>query len=226
MRVLLQRVRAGSVTVDGGVTGSINVGFVALVGVTHDDTQAEAEKLAKKTANLRVFSDSAGKMNLSLLDVAGGVLVVSQFTLYADARKGRRPSYIGAAPPEIAEPLVRHFAECLAREGVRQVEHGVFGALMQSRSTMTAGDDHAGQRSTLIRADIPIESLKKQKRATHLDRPRYLFSLCLSCVTRHPIRAGAAAWAIPRRDARKRRCRFCPLPERHAGGPAHSECRT
>ncbi len=131
MRVLLQRVRAGSVTVNSEVTGSINGGFVALVGVTHDDTRAEAEKLAKKTANLRVFSDSAGKMNLSLLDVAGGMLVVSQFTLYADARKGRRPSYIGAAPPEIAEPLVRHFAESVAREGVQQVEHGVFGALMQ-----------------------------------------------------------------------------------------------
>jgi len=131
MRVLLQRVRAGSVTVDGEITGSIQNGFVSLVGVTHTDTTAEAEKLAKKTANLRVFSDSGGKMNLSLLDVAGAVLVVSQFTLYADARKGRRPSYIGAAPSESAEPLVRHFAESLAQAGVRQVAHGVFGALMQ-----------------------------------------------------------------------------------------------
>lgn len=131
MRVLLQRVSAGSVQVEGEVTGAIETGFVALVGVTHADTEAEAEKLAKKTANLRVFSDGDGKMNRSLLDVAGGVLVVSQFTLYADARKGRRPSYIQAAPPDQAEPLVRHFAERLAGAGVRRVEHGVFGALMQ-----------------------------------------------------------------------------------------------
>lgn len=131
MRVLLQRVSAGAVRVDGAVTGEIGEGYVALVGVTHSDSEAEAEKLANKTANLRVFSDSTGKMNLSLLDVGGAVLVVSQFTLYADARKGRRPSYIQAAQPEIAEPLVRHFADCLAQAGVRQVEHGVFGALMQ-----------------------------------------------------------------------------------------------
>ena len=131
MRVLLQRVSAGSVTVDGEITGQIQSGFVALVGVTHSDTKSEAEKLANKTANLRVFSDEQGKMNLSLLDVAGGVLVVSQFTLYADARKGRRPSYIHAAQPAIAEPLVLHFAECLSQAGMRQVEHGVFGAMMQ-----------------------------------------------------------------------------------------------
>jgi len=131
MRVLLQRVSAGSVQVDGEVTGEIEGGFVALVGVTHSDTEAEAEKLANKTANLRVFSDSDGKMNRSLLDAAGGVLVVSQFTLYADARKGRRPSYIQAAQPDVAEPLVRRFAECLAQAGVQQVAHGVFGALMQ-----------------------------------------------------------------------------------------------
>ena len=131
MRVLLQRVSAGSVTVDGTVTGAIAAGFVALVGVTHSDSLAEAEKLAGKTANLRVFSDSAGKMNLSLLDIGGGALVVSQFTLYADARKGRRPSYINAAQPEKAEPLVQVFAECLSRAGVRQVEQGVFGAMMQ-----------------------------------------------------------------------------------------------
>lgn len=131
MRVLLQRVSAGSVTVDGKVCGEIGGGFVALVGVTHADTEAEAEKLAKKTANLRVFSDSEGKMNRSLLDVAGAVLVVSQFTLYADARKGRRPSYIQAAQPDTAEPVIRHYAACLAEAGVIRVEHGVFGALMQ-----------------------------------------------------------------------------------------------
>lgn len=131
MRVLLQRVSTGSVEVEGEIKGAIESGFVALVGVTHSDTDAEAEKLAKKTANLRVFSDSDGKMNRSLLDVAGGVLVVSQFTLYADARKGRRPSYIQAAQPDVAEPLVRHYAECLSQAGVRPVAHGVFGALMQ-----------------------------------------------------------------------------------------------
>ncbi len=131
MRVLLQRVSAGSVTVDGSVRGKIAAGLVALVGVTHSDTETEAEKLARKTADLRVFSDSAGKMNLSLLDIGGGALVVSQFTLYADARKGRRPSYIKAAQPDIAKPLVDAFADCLSRAGVRQVERGVFGAMMQ-----------------------------------------------------------------------------------------------
>lgn len=131
MRVLLQRVKTGAVTIDGEVVGAIALGFVALVGVAHGDTVAEAEKLAKKTANLRVFSDRDGKMNLSLLDVGGGALVVSQFTLYADARKGRRPSYIQAAQPDIAEPLVRHFADCLTRAGIEPVAHGVFGAMMQ-----------------------------------------------------------------------------------------------
>ncbi len=131
MRVLLQRVSAGSVTVAGSVTGEIAAGFVALVGVTHSDTEAEAEKLAQKTANLRVFSDDADKMNLSLLDIGGGALVISQFTLYADARKGRRPSYINAAQPEKAEPLVQVFAKCLTQAGVSQVEQGVFGAMMQ-----------------------------------------------------------------------------------------------
>ncbi len=131
MRVLLQLVSAGSVSVDGKITGAIETGFVALVGITQSDAQAEAEKLAKKTANLRVFADAAGKMNRSLLDIGGGALVISQFTLYADARKGRRPSYIRAAAPDIAAPLVRHYADCLEQAGVQPVQHGVFGALMQ-----------------------------------------------------------------------------------------------
>lgn len=130
MRVILQRVRRGSVTVDGQVTGAVDVGFVALVGVTHSDTQAEADLLAKKTANLRVFEDAEGKMNLSALDVGGGILVVSQFTLYADSRKGRRPSFTDAARPEIAAPLVEYFAERLRAEGIQRVENGVFGAMM------------------------------------------------------------------------------------------------
>ncbi|PJF22726.1 MAG: D-tyrosyl-tRNA(Tyr) deacylase [Phototrophicales bacterium] len=130
MRVVLQRVQQGRVSVQDQVTGAIQTGFVALVGVTHDDTPADAELLAKKTANLRVFPDDDDKMNRSVLDINGGVLVISQFTLYADARKGRRPSFIDAARTEHAEPLVQHFAQCLKQEGVQQVEHGVFGAVM------------------------------------------------------------------------------------------------
>ncbi len=130
MRVLLQRVRRGRVTVDERVTGAIEQGFVALVGVTHGDTQAEADLLARKTAHLRVFEDDQGKINRSALDTGGGVLVISQFTLYADARKGRRPSFIDAAPPEMAAPLVEYYAERLRAEGITRIEHGVFGAMM------------------------------------------------------------------------------------------------
>jgi D-aminoacyl-tRNA deacylase len=130
MRVILQRVRTGTVTVDGRIVGAVEHGFVALVGVTHGDSQAEAELLAKKTANLRVFEDAEGKMNLSALDAGGGVLVISQFTLYADTRKGRRPSFIDAAPPDIASPLVDFYAERLRAEGVARVEQGIFGANM------------------------------------------------------------------------------------------------
>jgi D-aminoacyl-tRNA deacylase len=130
LKVVLQRVRRGRVTVDGRVTGSVENGFVALVGVTHNDTQAEADLLAKKTANLRVFEDAEGKMNLSALEIGGGVLVISQFTLYADARKGRRPSFIDAARPEIAAPLVEFYAERLRAEGITRVESGIFGATM------------------------------------------------------------------------------------------------
>lgn len=131
MRVILQRVQHGRVTVDDETTGAIQQGFVILVGITHDDTHAHAEFLAKKTAHLRVFDDDEGKMNRSLIDVHGGALVVSQFTLYADSRKGRRPSYINAAPPNHAEPLVKHYADQLLKEGIQQVEHGRFGANMQ-----------------------------------------------------------------------------------------------
>ncbi|MBZ0290659.1 MAG: D-tyrosyl-tRNA(Tyr) deacylase, partial [Anaerolineae bacterium] len=108
----------------------VEAGFVALVGVTHGDTQAEAQLLAKKTAHLRVFDDADGKMNLSALEIGAGVLVVSQFTLYADAHKGRRPSFTDAACPETAEPLVTYYAERLRAEGVSHVETGVFGATM------------------------------------------------------------------------------------------------
>ncbi len=131
MRVILQRVSSGCVRVDGAVVGEVGRGFVALVGMTHTDTQAEVELLAKKTAYLRVFEDEAGKMNLSALEVGAGVLVVSQFTLYADTRKGRRPSFIGAAPPETAAPLVDYYAERLRAEGIGHVAQGIFGAMMQ-----------------------------------------------------------------------------------------------
>lgn len=130
MKAVLQRVRRGSVTVDGRVTGAIEMGFVALVGVTHSDTVADADLLAKKTAALRVFEDADGKMNLSALDTGAGVLVISQFTLYADARKGRRPSFTDAAPPALASPLVDRYAAQLQSEGIQRVERGVFGAMM------------------------------------------------------------------------------------------------
>lgn len=130
MRVILQRVAKGSVAVEGQIVGGVANGFVALVGVTHADTRAEAELLAKKTANLRVFEDEQGKMNLSALETNGGVLVISQFTLYADTRKGRRPSFLDAAQPDAAAPLVDHYAERLKAEGITRVERGVFGAMM------------------------------------------------------------------------------------------------
>jgi D-tyrosyl-tRNA(Tyr) deacylase len=131
MRVVLQRVSRGSVTVDGQVVGSVEHGFVALVGATHDDTEEQAKLLARKTANLRVFEDDDGKMNRSLLDVGGGVLVISQFTLYANARRGRRPDFIRAARPDQAEPLVQYFAERLREWGIEPVESGIFGAMMR-----------------------------------------------------------------------------------------------
>jgi D-tyrosyl-tRNA(Tyr) deacylase len=129
MRALLQRVSQARVTVEGRVVGAIGRGYVVLLGVTHGDGEAEAAWLANKIAGLRLFEDKAGKMNLALEDVGGSVLVVSQFTLYADARKGRRPSFTNAASPDQAEPLVATFAEQLRRAGLR-VETGEFGAMM------------------------------------------------------------------------------------------------
>jgi D-tyrosyl-tRNA(Tyr) deacylase len=130
MRALLQRVSAGRVTVEGQIVGEIGAGYVILLGVTHADTMREVNKLAEKTIHLRVFSDDADKMNRSALDVGAEILVISQFTLYADARKGRRPSYTDAAPPEIAAPLVDAFAAQLRTAGIKKVATGVFGATM------------------------------------------------------------------------------------------------
>lgn len=130
MRALLQRVSRASVTVDGAVVGEIGRGFVVLLGVTHADGRAEADWLANKVAGLRLFEDGDGKMNLSAAEVDGAFLVISQFTLYGDARKGRRPSFTDAAAPAHAEPLVDYFVENLRRLGFL-VATGVFGANMQ-----------------------------------------------------------------------------------------------
>jgi D-tyrosyl-tRNA(Tyr) deacylase len=130
MRLILQRVKRGSVAVDGQAVAAVGAGLVVLVGTTHDDTPVQAETLARKMANLRIFEDEAGKMNLSALDVGAEVLVVSQFTLYADCRRGRRPGFTQAARPEVAEPLIEHFIQALRAEGVSQVASGVFGAHM------------------------------------------------------------------------------------------------
>lgn len=130
MRVLLQRVSRASVTVEGQTISSIGKGLLILLGVGHGDREEQAKFLAEKIANLRVFEDEQGKTNLSILDVKGEAIVVSQFTLYADTRKGRRPSFIDAALPEVAEPLVSRFAELLRGHGV-PTQTGKFGAHMQ-----------------------------------------------------------------------------------------------
>jgi D-tyrosyl-tRNA(Tyr) deacylase len=130
MRAVIQRVTQGSVSSAGQAPHVIAVGMVVLVGVTHTDTAAEARLLARKTAQLRIFEDEAGKMNRSLSDVAGAVLVVPQFTLYADCRRGRRPSFTNAALPDHAVPLIDEFVNCLRSEGVQCVETGFFGEHM------------------------------------------------------------------------------------------------
>jgi D-tyrosyl-tRNA(Tyr) deacylase len=130
MRALIQRVSRASVIVDGRVVGRIGRGFVVLLGITHGDDRADVEWVAAKVAGLRVFDDEAGKMNRALADVGGELLVVSQFTLYGDARKGRRPSFTAAAAPERAEPLVDYFVEVL-RGADFSVATGVFGAHME-----------------------------------------------------------------------------------------------
>lgn len=130
MRAVIQRVRSAGVRVNGSEIGRIGRGFVVLVGVTHSDGEAEVRLLARKIAGLRVFEDNDGKMNLSLSDVGGAVLAISQFTLYADVRKGRRPSFTDAARPEQAEPLYQRFCELLRAEGV-PVQQGVFQAHME-----------------------------------------------------------------------------------------------
>ena len=130
MKALIQRVTGASVQVEGAVVGRIEAGLLVLLGVSVGDTTETAEKLADKVAGLRIFSDVAGKFNLSLLETGGSALVVSQFTLLADTRKGKRPSFLDAAPPEIASALVVHFNTRLRAFGVT-VQTGVFGAHME-----------------------------------------------------------------------------------------------
>jgi D-aminoacyl-tRNA deacylase len=129
MRAVVQRVSRGEVRVDGAVTGSVGRGFVVLLGVAAGDVEADALAMADKVAALRVFEDTAGKMNLALAEVGGGVLVISQFTLLGDVRKGNRPSFVAAAPPEAADALYQRFCEALRAKGL-PVGTGVFRATM------------------------------------------------------------------------------------------------
>ncbi|HET8622138.1 MAG TPA: D-aminoacyl-tRNA deacylase [Gemmatimonadales bacterium] len=130
MRVVLQRVSTASVTIDGRTAGSIGRGFCLLVGFTHTDTPAVCDWMADKISGLRLFPDGDGKMNIGLVEASGALLVISQFTLYGDAVKGRRPSFIDAARPEVAVPLYEHFVGALRSRGLA-VETGEFGAMME-----------------------------------------------------------------------------------------------
>ncbi|KOO52294.1 D-aminoacyl-tRNA deacylase [Viridibacillus arvi] len=134
MKVILQRSKKATVTVDGQVTGAIKQGYVLLVGLTHGDTKDDADYIANKIVKMRLWEDADGKMNHSILDHGGAILSVSQFTLYADIRKGNRPSFIEAARPEEAEPLWEYFNETLRNLGLH-VETGVFGAMMDVQLT-------------------------------------------------------------------------------------------
>jgi D-tyrosyl-tRNA(Tyr) deacylase len=130
MIALVQRVSEASVAVDGQVVGTIGRGLLVLLGIHQTDSEAEAVWLARKCAALRIFPDEEGRMNRSVLDIGGEALVVSQFTLYGDARKGNRPSFVESAPPEVAEPLYEAFMDALERETGTRPERGIFGAMM------------------------------------------------------------------------------------------------
>lgn len=130
MKALVQRVKQASVTVEGKEVSKIEKGFLVFVGITHTDTEKEADYLVKKVINLRVFEDEKGKMNLSLKDVKGKILIVSQFTLYGNCENGNRPSFTEAAKPEIANPLYKYFCSKCEQEGI-EVQKGIFGADMK-----------------------------------------------------------------------------------------------
>ena len=130
MRALVQRVKYGKVSVEGKVTAEIEQGVVILLGVGHTDTETQADFLSDKIANLRIFEDPEGKMNLSLLDIHGAAILVSQFTLYADTNRGRRPSFVDAAKPDRARPLVSYFADRMNNLGI-PTGQGIFGADMR-----------------------------------------------------------------------------------------------
>lgn len=130
MRIVIQRAEKAKVSVDGEVVGQIGKGFMVLVGVGPEDTKQNADFLVNKMCNLRVFEDEQGKMNLSIKDVGGQILAISQFTLYADCKKGNRPSFTGAAKPEQANELYEYFMEEIRKQGIK-VEHGIFGAHMK-----------------------------------------------------------------------------------------------
>jgi D-aminoacyl-tRNA deacylase len=134
MKVVLQRSRNASVTANGELSGEIASGFVLLVGITHEDTEKDADWMADKIANLRVFEDEEGKMNRSLLDEGKEILSVSQFTLYGDCRKGRRPNFMDAAKPSHAEKIYDYFNDELRKKGIH-VETGVFGSMMDVKLT-------------------------------------------------------------------------------------------
>lgn len=130
MRAVIQRVRHARVEIDGVVSGAVDQGLLVLLGITHEDKNSDIQWLVKKMTNLRIFSDEAGKMNLSVSDVGGGILVVSQFTLYASCKKGNRPSYIRSAPPDISIPIYESFLSHLREQFSGPVETGEFGAMM------------------------------------------------------------------------------------------------
>ena len=130
MKLVIQRAKKAKVSVEGKITGQIEKGFLVLLGVGQGDTKENADYLVKKLCNLRVFEDENEKMNLGLKEINGKLLVISQFTLYADCSKGNRPSFINAASPEIAEELYQYFMEECKKQGI-EVEHGIFGAHME-----------------------------------------------------------------------------------------------
>ena len=129
MRLVIQRVSEASVEIDGKINGEIKEGFMVLVGITNDDNKEVVEKMADKLIHLRIFEDENEKLNLSLMDVKGEILSISQFTLYANCKKGRRPSFLDAAKPDLSKPLYEYFNEYLTKKGVH-VETGIFGAMM------------------------------------------------------------------------------------------------